>query len=122
MSEPLWLTLREPRRSPAYTCSVCGVRDSDGTRGPKRIAERGYGYELEAGPWLCARHSREVWGAYLVAVKRRRELIEASRALGWPATEAQARRWRERGGGVQLDLLMSTAAVRIVLDIVHRAH
>lgn len=86
-------------------CSCCGAYSPDGTRGPGGLVGVWGGYRRELGPWLCARHSRQVWGAYLRKVYHRQAVIAASAEAGYPLTETQYRAWRERKRGVQLELV-----------------
>lgn len=81
------------------TCTVYGVVDSTGTRGPGSIVQVCDGvHRRELGPWLCAEHSRERWGAYLAARAERLALIRLSWRLGYPCRRSDLERERARTG------------------------
>ena len=89
--------------APSCLCSSCGRVDSDGTRGPSALRAETWGYTVRER-WLCSRCSRQVWGAYLGAVRARMRLVRVSRLVGYPVTRAQADAYEQALQGVQLGL------------------
>ena len=105
MSLPLRYAL--PPAVLRHTCETCGRVDSAGTMGPVLHSERVNGVlrpldEPRGADWLCGPHSREAWGAYLRERRLRRQLIQVSAWLGYPATTADVQRLRRAGEQVAL--------------------
>ena len=76
-----------------YRCVSCGKVDMAGGVSPGHYIRRNHVDIHVPGGWLCRRHKKRAWKAYMKVVTRRMQLIAASKAEGYPMTETQFREW-----------------------------